>query len=111
MAVGGKKLVELENFIYNFSDYDLTPLIDGGNASFKKKTYISENEFDGFSKFSTQDYKKGTLWFNLSTKTDDNVTLLAIKAKCYAGSAKIVLFNSDEKKVKVLQEVAIDTFL
>ena len=107
MAVGGKKLVELENFIYNFSDYDLTPLIDGGNASFKKKTYISENEFDGFSKFSTQDYKKGTLWFNLSTKTDDNVTLLAIKAKCYAGSAKIVLFNSDEKKVKVLQEVDV----
>lgn len=102
-----KQLTELDNNIFNNSENDLSPIVNSGTLFYKIKSGISNNNFSEFTKLETQSYENGYLWFNLSTKTDNTSILLSVKAMCYVGKAKIIIFNPDLNQLRIAKEVSV----
>lgn len=105
--MGSDKIKKIENETFNSFENNLNPIIIGGDLQYKIKTEISNDNFSEFTKFETQSYENGNLWFNLSTKTDKTAILLSVKAMCYAGEAKIIVFNPDSNQLRIAKEVSV----
>lgn len=105
--VGSDKIKKIENETFNSFENNLNPIIVGGDLRYKIKTEISNDNFSEFTKFETQSYENGNLWFNLSTKTDKITMILSVKAMCYAGEAKIIIFNPDSNQLRIAKEVSV----